>query len=104
MAEDRAAAEQAQRLRPLHRGLAVAADDLAGFDDALRDMHGEGQLAVARRGAAVAQQVGGAGVDLRRRHYSRQAAAIMSERLVNDRERRAETGAAALLVPAVMQL
>ena len=77
VAEDRAAAEHAERMRPLDRGLAVAADHLAHLDDALRDMHRERQSALARRGMAVAQQIGRAGVDLHRRDHAGQPAAWM---------------------------
>ncbi len=102
--EDRAGAEEAEAVRPLHRGLAVAADHLAHLADALRDMHGEGQAALPRRGAAVAQQIGGAGVDLHRRDDARQPAAGMGERRVDGAERGGKAGAAARLVPGVAQL
>src|SRR6266853_27502 len=62
VSEDRAGAEEADSLRPLHRGLAVAADHLAYFADALGDMQGEGEAALARCGAAVPQKSLGAGV------------------------------------------
>src|SRR6266446_3510115 len=99
MPEDRAGAEEAEPLRPLHRGLAVAADHLAHFADALRDVHGERQTAVARGGAAVAQETLGAGVDLHRRDDPREPAAGMCERRVNEVERGGKTGTAARLVP-----
>src|SRR5204862_8157014 len=48
MAEDRPGAEDAERLGPLLRGLAVPADHLAHFADALRDVHGEGEATLLR--------------------------------------------------------
>src|SRR5216684_3669273 len=104
MPEDRAGAEEAEPLRPLHRGLAVAADHLAHFADALRDMQGEGQAAVARGGAAVPQETLGAGVDLHRRDDSRESAAGMRERGVDQLERRGKPGTTARLVPGIVQL
>ena len=91
-------------VRPLDRGLAVAADHLAHLDDALRDVHRERQPALARRGVAVAQQIGGAGVDLHRRDDAREPAARMRQRRVDDLERGREPGPAARLVPGVKQL
>ena len=67
MAEDRPRPEDADLVRPLHRRLAVAAEHLLHLGDALRHMDGQRQAAFARRVAAVAQQIGGAGVDLHRR-------------------------------------
>ncbi len=64
MAEDRAGLEQAELVRPLHRSQTMALQHLLDLVDALGAMHREGQLAVARGGAGITQQVFGAGVDL----------------------------------------
>ena len=99
--EDRARPEQPERMRPLDRGLAVAADHLAHLDDALRGVHRERQSALARRVTAVAQQFGGAGVDLHRRHDPRKPAAGMRQRRVDDIKRGGEPVPPARLVPGV---
>src|SRR5205809_789584 len=102
--EDRAVAEQAEVVRPLHRRLAVAADHLPHFGDALRYVQGERNSALLRDIAAVAQEIGLASVDLHRRDDAGEPPAGMRLRLVDGSERSVEAGAAARLVPAVMQL
>src|SRR5205823_6775876 len=84
-------------------GLTVPTDHLPHFGDALRDMHGKGKTTLLRQIMAVAQQIGAAGIDLHWRDDTRQAAAGMRLRPLDDAERRIESGAAARLVPAVVE-
>ena len=67
MTEHAARRQNADIARELYRRCAVAIDHHQELVDALRAMHGERQVARLGRGEAVAQQVGRAGVDLRRR-------------------------------------
>ena len=104
VAEDRPRPEDADLARPLQRCLAVAAQHLLHLGDALGDMNGEGQAAFVRRVAAVAQQIGGAGVDLHRRNDAGKPPAGMPGSPVDQRQRRREPFAAARLVPGEFEL
>src|SRR6266436_8320912 len=104
VAEDRVAAEDADLVRPLDRRLPVAADHLLDLEDALRDMHGKRNTALARCLAAVAQQLRGAVLDLHWRDDPGEPPARVALGLVYECQRRPETLAPALLVPGELQL
>src|SRR5882762_10818622 len=104
VAEDRVGAEDADLVRPLDRRLPVAADHFLDLENALRDMHGKRNTALARCLAAVAQQFRGAVLDLHWRYHAGEPPARMADGLVDQRQRRPETLAPALLVPGKLQL
>src|SRR6516225_12290638 len=104
VAENRVGAEDADLVRPLDWRLAVAADHFPHLADALRDVYSKGQRALARRIAAVAQQIGGASVDLHRRDDAGEAPARVPGSIVDRRQRRCKTFASARIVPGVLQI
>ncbi len=104
MAQQGIRAEDAELRRPLHRRHAVPADHLQHFAHALRDVHGERQLVLARGGKSVAQQLGRAGIDLHRRQHARQPARRVARQALGEREGGLEAPPAGLLVPFVLQL
>ncbi len=93
--------EDADLLRPLHRGHAVALHHLVELVHALRAMDGERQVSVARRLVSIVEQVLRAGVDLRRADDARQTAGRVPRGLVDQRQRVFESSAATRFVPVM---
>src|SRR5215831_12364913 len=77
VAEDCVGAQDADLVCPLDWRLAVAADHFPDLADALSTMHSKGKPAFTRRIAAVAQQIGGAAVDLHRRNDAGEPPALV---------------------------
>ena len=75
VSENGVGTEDADLVRPLDRGLAVAPDHLLDLENALRDMHRERNAAFAGGIAAVAQQLRSAVFDLHRRDDAGESAA-----------------------------
>src|SRR6516164_11419461 len=82
----------------------MASDHFPDLADALGDMHSKWQPALARRIAAVAQQIGGAGVDLHRRDDAGEPPARVLSGTFDQRQRHRKTLAPARFVPAVLQI
>ena len=105
VADDRMLAQHADIAHPLNGGAAVAADHLLELVHRLGGVGLPGQVLLLGVIEAVAQQVGGAGVDLRRRHHAHQAARGMLVGKVDGAHRLFHPGAAAAgLVPVVLKL
>src|SRR5215813_4868311 len=80
----------------------MAANHFPDLADALSNMHSKGKPAFTRRVAAVAQQIGGAAVDLHRRNDPGEPPALVLYGTVNQRQRK--TLAPARLVPDILQI
>ena len=102
MADDHLRPQHAQRLQPFDRRLAVAAGDLVELDHALRRMQLHSDAALGRRVIAVADQIGGAGVDLRRAQHAGNAARRVLRSIIDHIERALHGLLAGGLVPLIL--
>src|SRR5579883_1286076 len=102
VADDGAGAERAQGVQPFDRRLTVAAHDLLEFDDALRRMDLEGKAPLARGRRRIGDELGRAGVDLRRADEAREAARGVLARPFDKAERALHGGTPRRLVPFVV--
>jgi len=102
VADDGPRPQHAQRIQPLDGRHAVPARDLVQLHDRLCRMNLERQLQPLRLGIAVADQLGRACVDLRRRHHAGEPPARVPSRRLHDGQRLVHGAAAGRLVPLVL--
>ena len=99
--DDRARREDAKRVQPFDRGLAVPADDFVKLRQRLRGMGLIGQGAPGRFAERVAKKALGAGVDLCGADHAREASSGIGLRFVDLSQRRLESLIAASFVKIV---
>ena len=104
VAEDRVRPQDAERLGVLGGRLAVAPDDLLELEDALREVGRERTAVLARRGDGIAEQIGGAGLDLGRVEHAGQAPAGVLVGLRHQLQGVLEAPAPGRLVPDELEL
>ena len=103
VAKDRARRQHAEVVRPLDRGAAVAAQDFLHLPHALGRVERVGDLALAGRVEGVAQEVGGAVLDLRGGDDAGQAAGGLVRQPVDEGERGVQPLAPRRLVPGEVE-
>src|ERR1700677_2002276 len=99
--DDRARGEDAERVQPFNRRLAVPADNFVELSQRLSSMGLIGQAALARFAERVAEKTLGAGVDLRGTDHACEAPSGIGLRFVDLPQRRLESLIAASFVKIV---